>query len=565
MRRTLTFILLAIFISALTALYLKTPFLIASAIEESLTDIGLMDVQVGHVSPGLVASNIKTLSFKTPLRYKNFDLGLVKVVVNNIDLSYSLDALRTRLLDKFTVQNIEIVLLDDAEIDDESLAIKMQLSKDNSLLLENINVTDLSMALLGESDAVPLTASLNNIRLKLPYMIWGDEVLTNVEINFSSNKISYVDKNLSLQGDLRIVADYAGSVNLGSLMLDTKFSWGENKLHADMQLIAVEKNISLKAQLMHDVLSNKGDIRINMPRVVLQKDSFHLSHFMPVWSYPFDLHAGAVILSGKINWVDGDVNNMRWVVELDDIDGHYEDWVISGISTKAIVVKKKKSYQITMSDLSVSHIDSGVALSDIQAKINVLLPMNEAAVVVNINDLRGSVLGGNFSTSDVVLDMSRSENQLLLQIEGVDLAQILAVQSQQGLSGTGVMDGRIPITITTEGIRVEQGKVWVREPGGELHYKTDASSQALVDSNVQLQLLMEVLENFHYHALSSTVEFLPQGDLLLEVKLKGRNPDMQGGREVNFNLNVEQNILTLLKSLRFTDNVSEIIGQKLNK
>ena len=43
------------------------------------------------------------------------------------------------------------------------------------------------------------------------------------------------------------------------------------------------------------------------------------------------------------------------------------------------------------------------------------------------------------------------------------------------------------------------------------------------------------------------------------------NPDFQGGRPIELNLNVEQNLLDLMRSLSISSNVEQIITEKALK
>ena len=74
---------------------------------------------------------------------------------------------------------------------------------------------------------------------------------------------------------------------------------------------------------------------------------------------------------------------------------------------------------------------------------------------------------------------------------------------------------------------------------------------------------MQALENFAYEKLASDVILNEQGDLTLAVSLLGANPEVQNGRSIQYNLNIEQNLFDLLRSLRLADRVSSQVGDKV--
>ena len=63
--------------------------------------------------------------------------------------------------------------------------------------------------------------------------------------------------------------------------------------------------------------------------------------------------------------------------------------------------------------------------------------------------------------------------------------------------------------------------------------------------------------------LSSEVELDQAGNLLLGLSLGGRNPNQFDGRQVNFNINLEQNLDPLLQSLRLSDTLVKKIEERL--
>jgi hypothetical protein len=57
----------------------------------------------------------------------------------------------------------------------------------------------------------------------------------------------------------------------------------------------------------------------------------------------------------------------------------------------------------------------------------------------------------------------------------------------------------------------------------------------------------------------------PDGKSAITIQLKGTNPDFQSGRSIELNLNVEQNLLDLMRSLSISSNVEQIITEKALK
>ena len=110
---------------------------------------------------------------------------------------------------------------------------------------------------------------------------------------------------------------------------------------------------------------------------------------------------------------------------------------------------------------------------------------------------------------------------------------------------------------------IENGYLRALPPGGSIRYVPSAASQSLGETSKELALALDLLSDFRYQLLSTEVELKKTGTLLLGLSLAGSNPERFEGREINFNINLEQNIDPLLQSLRVSDTLVEKIEHRL--
>ncbi len=98
-------------------------------------------------------------------------------------------------------------------------------------------------------------------------------------------------------------------------------------------------------------------------------------------------------------------------------------------------------------------------------------------------------------------------------------------------------------------------------PGGVIRYLGGGQSD---DTDVSsIALVMAALRNFEYESLTSDVTYSKDGDLKLQMQLKGRNPELDDGRPVVLNLGVDNNVPQMLKSLQAARAVEEILENRL--
>ncbi len=173
-------------------------------------------------------------------------------------------------------------------------------------------------------------------------------------------------------------------------------------------------------------------------------------------------------------------------------------------------------------------------------------------------------LGGRLEANNIRLRSHQGKpvsQPFTLRLRTISLAQLVALEKRQGIEASGILDGVLPAQWLHHGLRIRHGKLQVRQPGGVIRYTGNAASRAMAANHPGVKLAMRVLGNFHYHRLDADADYQPDGRLQLALHLAGHNPDYDKGRPVNFNLSIEENVLTLLKSLSLANDISEQLRQ----
>ncbi len=174
--------------------------------------------------------------------------------------------------------------------------------------------------------------------------------------------------------------------------------------------------------------------------------------------------------------------------------------------------------------------------------------------------VKARLLDGTAWLGPQKLDLKRAD-KVLLHVEGLQLQTLLKIYPAEGLAGTGIIDGQIPIHIDHDTFYVEAGQLQARQPG-VLQFHSDRI-RALGESNPTMRLVADALEDFHFNVLSSAVSYDQSGKLLLNIRLEGRNPDVEKGRPIHLNLNLEEDIPALLASIQLSSHISEVIQNRI--
>ena len=254
--------------------------------------------------------------------------------------------------------------------------------------------------------------------------------------------------------------------------------------------------------------------------------------------------------------------NKQLELEAQNLEGIIDEVVFSSLSLAAAVSGQKQWRSSKPFLLNAAEIRSGVVASNVVLQGALLPSADISQAKVRIDDFRSELLGGKLlSPAPFTLDMAAVANPFKLQFTGWRLEDLLALQQQEGLKASGILDGELPLSYGTEGGRLTKGTLRARLPGGIIAY--DSGAEGLAAASPELGLAMRMLTNFHFHELSCSADFSPEGKLELALSLGGSNPNELDGRATQFNINLEENVYPLLESLRLTDDFTRNMEKRL--
>lgn len=246
-------------------------------------------------------------------------------------------------------------------------------------------------------------------------------------------------------------------------------------------------------------------------------------------------------------------------------EGIYDRSSFSGLNLPLSVTLQSDYLTLKTDALTLQTLDPGLPLGPLRGAGQYRAPMTMLdAGVLSLKSMQLGVLGGQVRVEPAALDLQQVRKTVIAVVEGVELTRLFEVYPAEGLSGQGTLDGRFPVTLADGKLLIEAGQLHARQPGGVLRYR-DERLQELAATNPNMQQLASALEDFHYRVLASDVSYDEQGTLFLGLRLEGSNPDFQGGRQVNLNINLEEDIPALLTSLQLSGQVSDIIKERVQQ
>ena len=98
-----------------------------------------------------------------------------------------------------------------------------------------------------------------------------------------------------------------------------------------------------------------------------------------------------------------------------------------------------------------------------------------------------------------------------------------------------------------EVLEIRQGVLSGASGGGWIRYRPPGAIARIASGKLGFDVMLSALENFRYEWLELTLDGDTHGIVQIGLHLRGVNPEYQGGRPVEFNLNLESELVDLLR------------------
>ncbi|MCY1404694.1 Dicarboxylate transport [compost metagenome] len=370
--------------------------------------------------------------------------------------------------------------------------------------------------------------------------------------------------SFTLDSQLRV---QAGSLRQASLQ---PLGWSfAGKLAATMQQLSLQGRLENRGGLAADVdlqRQEKGDLRLKARfQEIFFRAGNPLAKTLRDWPVLLTLSNGRLNASADWNLPAGSApQELALGLDARGLEGIHDRSEFQGLDAQADVRLRGTALTADLPKLEVRRLNPGVELGPLQFRGRYRAALaTPLAGRLDWQQAQLQLFGGRAWLAPAGIELAQAEQALTLHLEGVRLEEILRAYPAEGLAGTGILDGELPMRVDRRGVRISGGRVAARQPG-VLQFRSE-KIRALGRSNPAMQLVASTLDDFRYDQLSSQVDYDESGRLLLALNLRGRNPSVEQGRPINLNVNLEENLPTLLTSLQLSDRVSETIRQRVQE
>jgi hypothetical protein len=191
--------------------------------------------------------------------------------------------------------------------------------------------------------------------------------------------------------------------------------------------------------------------------------------------------------------------------------------------------------------IRATQVAGGVTFEDLSLRFALVEGVAPVLPAVRIEDFQATFAGGQFGIAPTIIDPAAESSEGTIAVKDVDLGALLALAGLEGVSGTGRLNGAIPIKVVKNAVGIAGGRLEAAGPG-TLRIRSDAAKQALAQGGEEVVLMLSALENFHYETLTLEIEKKLTGEGSILLRTRGQNPNVRDGQPFVINLNLTGNV-----------------------
>ena len=379
----------------------------------------------------------------------------------------------------------------------------------------------------------------------------------------------------STQGkmSIRTVALDASPLKLPVTDWTATFAATDSGVRADVQVESQAQGVLLAAIVEQPLLASQGTLHATIGPIVFDGAERRLSKLVDGLPVSIEITEGQITAALDATWSAGteppaqrfQLTSGTAMIFADKLSVQYQEYRARGVSSTIELHAQGMESIATVrpAPISIASIQTGVEITNLATTVQGNWILSQSLPTIEIKEFRCNLFGGTVTSPGLTMDLGSPVFQATVSLHDLDLAKVLSVERNQNLQGTGTLDGTVPVSVTQTGISVKDGLVTALPPGGIIRYgAAPESSKAISETNSQLHLVTQALNNFHYTLLRVGVDYAENGTLLLSARLEGRNPDRKSIPPINFNLTVQEHVPTLLKSLRLVEDIQGAVEKK---
>jgi len=306
----------------------------------------------------------------------------------------------------------------------------------------------------------------------------------------------------------------------------------------------------------------KGKATLRTTRPLVMSEKSNLLQLLADPALPVTLDKGELNLSTQCTWSQKTPPELQATIDFTGGQGLLYGAPFSGFTVQYQLRFLPKLASLKPGIVELVQLQGPVPVDNFLLKTSLSPSAHGRHPKLLIEQAGAELLGGKIHLENCTYDSNNPQSECLLHIDDFDLQQIIALQKVEELAASGRVYGNLPLHFTSQGVTVNQGQLQNGSEGGIIRYRPTGGA---LQGSPHTAYALKALEEFHYQRLTALVNYVPDGTLAVNLQLQGNNPKLENTRPVHLNINTEQNLLSLLKSLQYSHELTSELDRQVQQ
>lgn len=382
----------------------------------------------------------------------------------------------------------------------------------------------------------------------------------SITLHQLSQGLKKIEATASVEGEHLVIIK--GTLKVPIKDLRSSLNLKDNVITATTLISPEETAGRLQALLHHDLGKQAGQVRLSCPEPLTISDKTSLEELVTGLNLPLELTKTTVDLVARAKWKKREPLQMSSTLSLADTDGTIKNIPFWGLSLDHDFEVLPQLRSLKSGTITLKKMVTPIDIENLATKVAVQPSTKGSRPKITFEDLNAELFGGHIHTNSLEYDLNGPDTNSILDLKSIDLPKVVTAQQIQGLEISGQVDGTLPIRLGPAGASVDWGQLENSNSGGTIRYHPGSDS---FQNSQFTAYALKALEEFHYTQLKATVTYSPDGLLLMGMHLQGTSPGLGTTRPVHLNINTEQNLLSLLQSLKYSKSLTNELDQRVQQ
>jgi hypothetical protein len=285
-------------------------------------------------------------------------------------------------------------------------------------------------------------------------------------------------------------------LTLPPVSLDAHVEPAGTGLGFEIELCHLDAGVALHARGRHDLADATGDARVQLEPLRFEAEGLQPRQILSPLAKWIASATGTLASSAALAWGPGGLEGGV------DLAFQHMDLALPLVTIRdlngALHLDGPAPLSAPAGQLfSMARLDFGLELAN-----GVISYGLDPDLTLRIERAEWEFAGGRILTAGP-LSLTGEEQEILLVVDGVDLAQLLAQVPLDGLSGEGRIGGRLPIARHADRIEIRQASLAGNPEGGWIRYRPAGGLSGIAAGQAGFDVMLGALENFRWESLAA--------------------------------------------------------------